>query len=196
MRVLLVELDAKRHVERFQTQTRKVITQLLNPPFVPDGRMRIGTACGGLGGVSPTLAVHVIQVFGFRVISLEVLVRDRPRRGHTAVVPQLCEILLPQPEESRAVEFRIPPHVIVCVRVKWLAGLVSPNLLRLIFALNVYGPWTPVVLLPRDIIATFEEQDSLTQGSERVRKGSPAGAGADDDDVELFFSNQVSPPKT
>src|SRR6516162_9835893 len=154
--------------------------------------MRIRSASGRLGRVGPALTVHAIQIFGFHVIRLEVLVTDWPSRGHTAMVTQLFEILLPQSEKSRAVEFRISPNVIVCVRVKGLAGRILPDLFCLVFAFDVYSLWIPVVFFPRDIIASFEEQDSFTQESQRVRKSSAPGARADDDDIELLLSNQVA----
>jgi len=103
-------------------------------------------------------------------------------------------VFLPQPEESCAIEFRIPPNVIVCVRVKRLTGLVTPDFLRLIFAFEVYRSRIPVGLLARDVVASFKQRDALTQRSEHVAKRSPAGASAGDDEIELFLSNQVSLP--
>lgn len=107
------------------------------------------------------------------------------------MVAQLSEIFLPQPEECRSVEFRISPDVIVCVRVKRLAALVPPHLLRLILALDIYCHRIPVIFLPRDVVASLDQQDAFTRRGKRVGESSPTRSAPDDDDVELFFSSQV-----
>lgn len=107
------------------------------------------------------------------------------------MVAQLSEIFFPQPEECRSVEFRISPDVIVCVRVKQLTSMVSPNFLGLILAFHIYRARTPVRFLARDIISSLKQQDSLAQRSQGVSERPAASPGADDDEVELVFSNQV-----
>ena len=73
-----------------------------------------------------------------------------------------------------------------------MAGRILPNLFCLIFACDVYCPRTPVVPFARDVVAPFEEQDSLAQRSKGISQGSPACTSAYNDDVELALSRQVS----
>src|SRR6516225_2723976 len=195
MRIFLIELDAKRYMKWLQPQTSKVITQLLHPRFVAYRWILIRPAGERLSGVCSAFAVYLIQILGFQIIGLEIVVGDGPRRGHAPVVAQLSKILLPQPEQSRSIKLGISPTVVIRVRVNRLTALILPNFFCLIFPFDVYGARIPIVFFARDIIASFQEQDSLTERSKGVGKRSPASASADDDDVELFFSDHVSPPK-
>src|SRR6516162_4732131 len=195
MRIFLVEPDAKRYMKRLQSQASKVIAQLLHPWFVAYRWILIRPTGERLSGVCSAFAVYVIQILRFQVIRFEVLVGDGPRRGHPSMVSQLSKILLPQPEESRSIKLGISPDVVIRVWVKLLTALILPNIFCLIFSFDVYSARIPIVFFTRDIIASFQQQDSLTSRSKGVGERSPTSATADDDDVELFFSDHVSPPK-
>src|SRR5262249_53407413 len=67
-RVLFIELDSKRSVKRSQSQSREVITQMLNARFVTDRRMRVSRARTGIGRVFPSFSMNVIELFGLSVI--------------------------------------------------------------------------------------------------------------------------------
>jgi hypothetical protein len=93
------------------------------------------------------------------------------------------EIVLPQAEKRRSIEFRVPAHVVVRVGMKRLSIGVAPDLFRLVLPLDVHRPGIPVVLLPRHVIAALQEEDFLARTGDPVREGPAAGPGADDDDV-------------
>ena len=86
LRILFVEHDPDRNVEGLQAGTRKVIRQLLNTGLVADGRPRIGSFSWRLRRIFSAIAVHLIKIFGLRVIGLQIVIADRPRRRDSAVV--------------------------------------------------------------------------------------------------------------
>ena len=102
-----------------------------------------------LGGILAAIAVHLVEVLGLQVVRLELVVGDRPGRRDAAVVPELAEVLLAQPEQRRAVELGVAADVVVGVRVELLAVPIAPDLLGLVLALDVDGLRVPVVLLAR-----------------------------------------------
>src|SRR6516225_1286197 len=157
--------------------------------------MRIGTASERLCGVHSALAMHVIQVLGFQVVRLEVVIGNGPSRRYAAVVLYLSKVLRPQPEESRTVKLCVSTYVVVGVRMEWFAGFVSPDLLRLILPLDVDSAGIPVGFFARDIVAPLEQQDSLAQRRQSVSQRTAACASANDDDVELVVSRHSSPLK-
>src|SRR5687767_2812006 len=77
-RLLLVEHDPERHVERLQPGAREVAAELLHAWLVRDRRMRIGSTRRRIRGVLAALSVHLIETLGFGVVRLEIGVRDRP----------------------------------------------------------------------------------------------------------------------
>src|SRR5215472_8574663 len=193
--VLFIELDPERHMEWFQPEASEIVAQLLHTRLVADRRMRIGTTSERVCGVHSALAMHVIQILGFQVIRLEVVIGNGPSRRYAAVVLYLSKVLLPQPEESCTVTLCVSTYVVVGVRMEWFAGVVSPDLLRLIFPFDVDGARIPVGFFARDIVAPLEQQDSLAQRSQSVGQRPTACAGADDDHVELLLSRHSSPPQ-
>src|SRR5438093_5450305 len=96
--ILLVEHHAQRHVKGATAEARPVVGELLDPWLVAHRRMGIGRARRRIGGVDAALAMHVIQPLGPRVVRLEILVGDRPRRRDPVVVLELTEVLAAQPE--------------------------------------------------------------------------------------------------
>ena len=104
---------------------REIVVQLLDARLVADRGIRIGRAGRRLGRVDAALAVHLIEALGLGVVRLELVVADRPRRRDAAVMPQLAEVLSPQPEQRRAVELRVAADVVVGVRMQRLARPAS-----------------------------------------------------------------------
>src|SRR5215831_14858647 len=95
----------------------------------------------------------------------------------------LSKVLLPETEESRAVEFRVAADVVVRVRVELFPVFVAPDFLRLILAVHVNGPGAPVLLLARHEVPTLEDQDPLPRRGERPEQSSAARPRSDDDRV-------------
>src|SRR6516164_4077329 len=114
-----------------------------------------------IGWVFTSLAVDVIEGLRPRVVGLEILVRDRPRRGEAAVMFHVTEVLAPQTEQRRAVEFRVAADVVVSMRMKLAAITIAPRLFRRVSPLEVDGARAPVGLLARDVAAALKEQDAL-----------------------------------
>ena len=112
---------ADRQVERVQPLLLQVVAQLLDPRLVLDRRVRVLRAGRPLGRVLAVPAVHDVEVLGLGVPGLEVGVVDRPGRGDAAVVPDLAEVLGPQPEQRRAVELGVAADVVVDLRRELVA---------------------------------------------------------------------------
>ena len=183
LRLALVEHDPERHVERPQPLAREVVGERLDPRLVAHDRMRVRRAGRWIRRVHAPLAVDLIETLGARVVRLEVLVGDRPRRRHAGGVLELAEVLAAHPEQGGAVELRVAPHPVVGVRMQVAARGVAPDLLRGVLALEVDRARGPVVLLARHVTAALEQQDALARRRQRVEEGAAAGARADDDEV-------------
>src|SRR6516225_4304692 len=129
-------------------------------------RMWIWATRRRFGGVLAALAVHMILILGLVVVRVEILIGDRPCWRNPTVMTNLAEVLSTQPEERSSIKFRIAAYIVVDVRMEVLAVPVLPHFLRLILAVKVNGGGAPVVFLARDVIAPFEQQNSLTGGRE------------------------------
>ena len=193
VRVRFVQHDPERDMERTQPVRRQVVVQLLDARLVLHGREPVRRARPGLGRIDAALAVHLIQVFGLRVVRLELVVADRPRRRHAAVVTNLAEVLFAKPEQRRAVELGVAADVVVRVRVERLAVLVLPHLLGVVFRLDVDRPRAPVVLFAADVVAAFEQQDPFAGWGEVIGQRAAARAGADDDHVVVRHAGALMP---
>ena len=183
LRIRFVEHDPERHVERAQPVRRQVVVQLLDARLVLHGREPVRRARPRLGRIDAALAVDLIEVLGLRVVRLELVVADRPRRRDAAVVANLAEVLLAQPEQRGAVELGVAADVVVGVRMERLAVLVLPHFLGVVLRLDVDRPRAPVVLLAADVVAALEQQDPLAGRGEVIGERAAARAGADDDHV-------------
>src|SRR5260370_8381774 len=95
----------------------------------------------------------------------------------------LLEVALAQPEERGAVELGVAGDVIIRGRMERLALAVAPLFMSVVACLFDYGQTAPVVLLPGDIIAAFDQEDSLAGGRQLIRQRATTRAGAYDDDV-------------
>jgi len=80
----------------------EVVGELLDARLVGDGREWIRLACRRLGRVLAPGAVHVVELFGLRVVGLELVVGDRPGGRDAVVVAKLAEVLLAKPVEGRS----------------------------------------------------------------------------------------------
>src|SRR5438445_6735457 len=96
-----------------------------------------------------------------------------------------AKVLLAQPEQRGAVEFRVAADVVLRVRMERAAILVLPHVLRVILRLHVDRARTPVVLLAGHVIPALDEQDLLARRRKLVHERTAARAGADDDHVVM-----------
>src|SRR5262249_20983430 len=155
--------------------------------------MPVGAAGLRLRGILSAIPMHLVQVFGLQVVRLELLVSDGPGWRDASVVLKLAEILLPKPEQRRAVELRVPAHCVVRVRVKRVPLPVVPELLRLVTPLDIDQPRIPVGLLASDEVAPFQQEDAFPGGRQGMGQSATSGTGPDDDDVEVVHG--VEPPE-
>src|SRR6185369_10896258 len=183
--ILLVKLNAKWSVERFQAKPREVVAQMLYARLVTDRGMRIRSAGTRFCWILAALAVDVIELFGLRIVRLDIIVRNRPCGRDTGVMAKLTEVFLAQSKQRSAVKLGVAADIVVRVRVKFFSVHVSPLFLSLVLAQEIDGFRIPVVLLARHIVAAFEDQDALACWRKFVGQGSAAGAGSDDDHVVM-----------
>src|SRR5262249_5455099 len=94
-----------------------------------------------------------------------------------------AEVLLTQPIERCTVHLGGAADVVVDARLKGLAVLVNPRILRDVSVFDENGFGVPVLLFARQPAAAFEEEDALARRGQVVRQGPAAGPAADDDDV-------------
>ncbi len=65
MGVLFVELQAEGRMERFQSESLKVVAELLDARLVADCRMRVRAARARFRGIFAAPSVNVIEPFRF-----------------------------------------------------------------------------------------------------------------------------------
>ena len=191
--VRLVELDAERDVERPHAEPLQVVAELLDARLVAHRGEPVRAARRRLGRVHAALAVHLVEMLGARVVRLQVLVADRPRRRDPAVVAELAEVLAAEPEQRRAVELGVAAHEVVLAGLEFLAVPVAPVLRVVVAALQHDRAGLPVLPLARRVVAALEEQDLLPRRRERVGESPSAGAGADDDHVVVRVRGHGAP---
>src|SRR6185369_14476324 len=168
--------------------------KMLNALFMTDGRILVRRAGPWLRRVFTAIAVNLVKMFGSRVIRLELVVTDRPRGGDSAVMPNLTEVFFPQTKERGAVELRVTTDEIIRVRMEFFTFVVAPCFFRVVFAFEVYGTRTPVVLFTRNVIAALEEKNLLARGRETVSQRAAARARADDDYVVVIVAAHDDAP--
>ena len=184
--VLLVQHHGAGSREGVVARRRQIVGQLLDARLVGNRRARIGSAGGRLGRIPAAQPVHVIHLLGPRVIRLQLVVGDRPRRRDAVVMAQLAEILLAQPIERRAEHLGRAADEIVHLRLERPAVSVVPGLGRYVAVLHEHGRRIPVLRLALEPVAALENQDALSRGRELSGKRAAARAAADDDDVEAL----------
>src|SRR5437764_14497888 len=93
----------------------EIVAELLHARLVTDSGMWIGRTCGRLGRVLAAGTMHVIKLLSLGIVGFEVLIRNWPCRRHSAVMPDLAEVLFPKSEQCRAVELGVAADAIVSV---------------------------------------------------------------------------------
>src|SRR5262249_46032937 len=150
-----------------------------------DRRVRVGRACGRFDRIFTAVAVDVIEPLRFGVIRLYIFITDRPGRREAAVMANLAEVFFTKAEQRGTVEFRIAADVIVGMGMELFAVLVMPHLLGLVFPFEVYRAWIPVVFLSWYVAAAFKKKNPFPCRRKLMGQGAAAGAGADNDHIEM-----------
>src|SRR5262249_10106281 len=141
----------------------------------------IGLALRRLSWVHATLAMDLIELLGAPVVGREVAVGERPGGGHAILVADFAEIPLAHPQQPGPVEFGIAADEVVYARMERAALLVVPGFLGLVLVVDENGLAIPVVVLPRQIAATLEQQDLLAGRGQLVCERAAARTRAYDD---------------
>src|SRR3954470_5077255 len=115
-------------MERVVPGAHEIVVQLLDPWLVADGRVWIRSRGGRLCRVLATLAVDDVEALGLVVVGSKVVIGQRPSWRDPAVMTDLAEVALPESEEDRAVELRLPTDVVVLAGLEGLTVLVVPGL--------------------------------------------------------------------
>src|SRR5262252_8697493 len=84
--VLFVEQHAERQREWMMALPHQGVMELLDARLVRDRRAGIRSACRRFGRVDPMLAMYLVEVLGFAIVRLEILICERPSRGSAAVM--------------------------------------------------------------------------------------------------------------
>src|SRR5207244_13089983 len=124
---------------------------------------------------------------------LQVVVRDRPGGRHAALVGDLAEVLLAEPDQRGAVELGVPADEVMRAGVELLAIAVVPGLLDVVAVLDLDGARVPVLLRAWDVAAPLEEEDALARGCEAIGERPAPRAGAADDEVVVIVRHRPLP---
>jgi hypothetical protein len=103
----------------------------------------------------------------------------------------VLKILPAQPIENAAPEFRVAADVVVRVRPERDAAPIEPHLVGAVAQVLPHSFRVPVLRLLRHEISALEDEDSRRRIRQGLRHRSSAGAGSDDDDVELLIHRAV-----
>jgi hypothetical protein len=167
----------------------EVVGELLDARLVRDRGERERRGARRLGRVFARLAVHEVELLGLGVVRLELVVGDRPRGRHAAVVADLSEVLLAQPEQDRAVELGVAADEVLLVRRERRAVLVVPLLAGQVSLAEEHLAAVPVLRLARQVAAALEQQDALAGRREAPGERAAARARSDDDDVVVVVGH-------
>src|SRR5690349_25083373 len=167
---------------------------MLNALLVTDGRILVRRAGPRLCWIFAAVTVYLVEMLGLCVIRFQLVVADGPCGGDSAVMPNLTEVFFPQTKESSTVELRVTANKIIRVRVQRLAFAIAPRLFRVVFRFEVYGARAPVVLLARNIVTAFQDQDLLARGREFVGQRAATRARADDNYVVMIVAGHDHTP--
>src|SRR5215475_7472505 len=127
--------------------------------------------------------MYLVELLGFAIVRLEILISERPSRGSPAVMFDLPEILLAQAKQCRAVHLGIAAYPIVDPGVERVAILAVPGLFRLIPCIDEDGGRIPIFSFTWQKVTAFQEQDPLTARRKSMGEGDSPRTGANDDDV-------------
>src|SRR5262245_4753384 len=93
-RVFLVYPNSKRYVKWFQSHPCEIIRQMLYALFVTDGGVLVRRTGPRLTRVFAAIAVHLVKMFCFCVVRLQLVVTDWPGRRNPAVMSNLTKVFL------------------------------------------------------------------------------------------------------
>src|SRR5207245_2637111 len=181
------------NMERLVPGFRQVIAQLLDARFVRYLGILVRRARRRFRGVFAALTVYLVQMFRLGVIGLHLVVTDRPRRRHAAMVLQFAKIFLAQTEQGGPVKLGISAHVVVGVWMQVFTVLVMPLLVRVVLGVDVDGFRTPVVFLARHVVAALQYQDAFAGRRQMIGQRSSAGSCANDDYVITIVRRHATP---
>ena len=184
--IRFVQQNAERQRERVIAKPLEIVGQFLDARRMAHGRIKVGRAGRPFRRIDAVLPVDVIKVLRLCVIRFEILITQRPCRGNTAVVRDVCEIFNTRPQQGRAINFRIAADVILNAGKKCLAVLVIPRLFGSVLGFDEDGLGVPVVFFPRQVSAAFEKQNSLPRRRQMVSERASTGSRAYDDDVVMI----------
>ena len=93
-----VEQYAERQRERVMAKPPEIVEQLLNARLVAHGRITIRRAGFTLRRIGAALSVDMIQPLRLCIVRLKVRIAQRPGRRDAAVVYDLSEVFLAEPQ--------------------------------------------------------------------------------------------------
>src|SRR6516165_3866956 len=179
-------------MERAVAGLLEVFGELLDARLVGHRRIPERARARGFCWVLPRFPVHQVELLGLGIVGLEIRIGDRPRRGDAAIVPDLLEVALAQPEQDRPKELRVATHEVLLVRLERLTVLVVPDLAREVAVLSEDLAAVPVLRLARKVAAALQQEDALARRREAMGQCAAARAGADDDDVVELACHETS----
>jgi hypothetical protein len=103
--------------------------------------------------------VNLVQVLGFGVIRLEILVLKWPLRRNAPMMAEFSEVLLSQTDESRSIKLRVAANEIVSAGNKLMTATIQPGFNIVVPSLANYRARIPVFLLTRHIVSSLEQQN-------------------------------------
>ena len=107
----------------------------------------------------------------------------------------LAEVRGQQPEQRRAVHLRVAAHVVVQLGPERPVAAVVEGLVGGVFRVAEDRTGVPVVSLPREEVAAFEQQYALAGFGHAPRGGRAPRPAADDQDVVVVIPHgQTNPP--
>jgi hypothetical protein len=127
--------------------------------------------------------MDLIQLFGLRIVRLQLVVLDGPSWRNAILVLPFGEVFGSQTIERRTVHFGGAADKVMHPRLKRLAMLVAPNIGRNIPIVDEHFFGRPIFGLAPQPIATLEDQDSLPRGSEMISQRTATSPAADDDNI-------------
>src|SRR5690349_18180280 len=135
--------------------------------------------------------MHLIQIFGLRVVGLEIVIADRPGRRESAVVAQFAEIFFAQAEQRGAVKLGVAADVVVGVGMQIFAVFIKPGFFGVVVGVHVHELRIPVRLFARNVVATLENENPLSRRSQVIGEGSTTRAGSDNDYVVAIVGHDA-----
>ena len=99
------------------------------------------------------------------------------------MMAQLAEVALAQAKQRRAVELGVAAHVVIGVRMKFIAVLVEPRFFSVVVGVDIDNLRVPVRLFAGNVVTSLQNEDALARRREMIRQGASPGARSDDDYV-------------